>query len=101
MKKIILLIMFSLTFCQTGFLTERGESRFGFFSSINKNIEHAFYDPLEEFSFSYMAPFPLEFGISHIQNKDDWFENKLNITYHFKSKSSTINSFIKSALCLL
>ena len=95
MKKILLLIIFSLTFSQTGFLTKSDESRFGLFASINKNIEHTFYDLIEELSFSYIPPFPLEFGISYIQNKDEWYQKNFNITYHFKGKSNIINSFIK------
>ena len=95
MKKISLLIIFSLTFCQTGFLTKSDESGFGLFASINKNIEHTFYDPIEEFSFSYIPPFPLEFGISYVQNKDEWSQKNFNVTYHFKGKSNIINSFIK------
>ena len=95
MKKIPLLIIFSLTFCQTGFLKKPGESGFGLFASINKNIEHTFYDPIEEFSFSYIPPFPLEFGISYVQNKDEWAQKNFNVTYHFKGKSNIVNSFIK------
>ena len=95
MKKIVLLIICSLTFCQTGFLTKKDVSAFGLFISINKNIEHTFYDPISEFSFSYIPPFPLEFGISYIQNKNEWNQENFNITYHFKGNSSIINSFIK------
>ena len=95
MKKIPLLLIISLTFCQTGFLTKSDESRFGLFASINQNIEHTFYDLIEEFSFSYVPPFPLEFGISYIQNKNEWYQKNFNLTYHFKGKNNIINSFIK------
>ena len=97
MNKLLISCLFvcSLSFSQTGMMTDAGDSGLGVWLNANVvNIEYTDADPTYALSVGYMMDNGIEFGLNyHLETGIDWNPISIKAFYHMKSYNGTSLAF--------